>query len=114
MKLYVDGSTTRCAYYFEDGRKGIVPLSKCTNNEGEYYALIRGLHQALVWGIEDLEIYSDSQLMVLQLVGHYKIKKPELRELADTARRWMTKFNKITLCHVLRENNPAGKMLEVK
>lgn len=114
MKLYVDGSTTRCAYYFEGGQKGIVHMRflKCTSNEGEYHALITGMRAAQRAGVTTLDIYSDSQLIVRQISGQYKTRKPELRVLRDRAVKLLKSFSKYTLSYVPREENPAGKMLE--
>jgi len=57
------------------------PLGIMTNNQAEYEALIRGVALALKLGLKELEIRSDSQLLVRQLQGSYRVKDPKLKLL---------------------------------
>ena len=61
-----------------------------TNNEAEYEALILGLELAIQMGIEDLHILGDSQLIINQVEGEYKVHKPELARYCMKAQRLLT------------------------
>jgi ribonuclease HI len=82
-------------------------LGRITNNQAEYTALLRALEHALRLGPEHkLLIHSDSELMVKQMRGEYKVKNEELRDLYDQARRLVRQFNgTVTFKHVRREQN---------
>ena len=58
-------------------------IGTATNNVAEYRALLAGLESALERGVTELEVVSDSELLVKQMRGEYKIKNEALRELAD-------------------------------
>ncbi len=60
-------------------------VGRCTNNEAEYRALIMGLTWARSRGIDDVHLHSDSQLMVRQLQGAYKVKAPTIQPLYKKA-----------------------------
>lgn len=87
------------------------PLGVCTNNEAEYQALIAGLELALEAGVTDLEIFMDSQLVVSQVKGEWKIRKEHLRALAVRARALLGRFPKATLAHVERGGNEDADKL---
>ncbi|MCL5436258.1 MAG: ribonuclease HI family protein [Candidatus Dependentiae bacterium] len=81
-------------------------LGVCTNNEAEYQAMVLGLllaRQHVAAG-ERLAISSDSELLVRQLTGRYRVKKPELRIWYARAQK-LLKFFTYTISHVRRENN---------
>jgi ribonuclease HI len=82
-------------------------LGRVTNNQAEYTALVRALEHALRMGPEHrLLIHSDSELMVKQMRGEYKVKNEDLRELYDQARQLVRKFSgTATFKHVRREFN---------
>ncbi len=82
-------------------------LGRVTNNQAEYTALVRALEHALRMGPEHrLLIHSDSELMVKQMRGEYKVKNEDLRELYDQARQLVQKFaGTVTFKHVRREFN---------
>jgi probable phosphoglycerate mutase len=82
-----------------------------TNNVAEYKALIAGLQLALDKGVTELEIFLDSQLVVSQLRGEWKIKKADLRPLALRANSLMNRFEKVTIEHVPRELNADADKL---
>ena len=65
-------------------------IGTATNNVAEYSGLIAGLESALERGVEEVEVVSDSELLVKQMRGEYKVKNETLRELVDDARRWPT------------------------
>jgi ribonuclease HI len=82
-------------------------LGRVTNNQAEYAALVRALEHALRMGPEHrLLIHSDSELMVKQMRGEYKVKNEDLRDLYDQARQLVRKFDgTVTFTHVRREFN---------
>lgn len=76
-----------------------------TNNYAEYSALIAALRWALDNGVEDLEVRSDSQLMVRQMLGQYKVKSTSLRPLWQEARRLAMRLHSFHIEHLRREHN---------
>lgn len=87
-------------------------LGKATNNEAEYQALVLGLLLArrhLADG-ERLEICSDSELLVKQILGEYRVKKPELRMWYDRAVGLLRHFS-YSITHVLRAHNMRADQL---
>jgi ribonuclease HI len=87
------------------------PLGQTTNNVAEYEALIAGLKLALNHGVTELEIYVDSELVVSQLEGKWKIKNERLRGLAVTARALLGRFEVATIGHVRRSQNTHADRL---
>lgn len=86
-------------------------LGVTTNNEAEYRALIEGLKAVEEWKPDRLEVYLDSKLVVEQVTGHYKIKKPELQTLARDAIELMKRFPDVSVKHVEREKNKGADAL---
>ena len=82
-------------------------LGKQTNNQAEYGALVRALEHALRLGAEHrLIVHSDSELMVKQMRGEYKVKNEDLRGLYERARGLVGRFTgPVTFKHVRREHN---------
>lgn len=76
-----------------------------TNNEAEYRALIAGLTLAIQKKCQVLEVRADSQLMVRQISGQYKVKHPNLIPLWKEAKALTVKFEKFSMHHVPREEN---------
>jgi ribonuclease HI len=89
-------------------------IGTATNNTAEYLALIEGLKKVADWSPERLEIYLDSQLVVEQMMGRYKIKKPELQALAQTARSLLNQFPNHSISYVPREKNKGADALANK
>jgi len=82
-----------------------------TNNYAEYSGLIAALEYALGQGHKALKVFSDSELMVRQMTGIYKVKSPELRTLYDKARALVRKLESFRIEHVRREfNHEADKL----
>lgn len=101
----------------EAGRRlwgGCRYIGTATNNTAEYLALIDGLKKAGEWAPDRLEIYLDSQLVVEQLSGRYRIKKPELQALAQSARALLDRFPDHALSYVPREKNKGADALANK
>ena len=86
-------------------------LGKATNNVAEFNALILGLKLALKLRIPVVKILSDSQLLVRQMTGEYKIKSPNLRGLAVQAHELIREIGKVSFEHVPREENREADKL---
>lgn len=79
-------------------------IGNTTNNVAEYTALIRGLAVCLENGGTNITVFSDSQLLVKQLNGEYKVRAPHLQPLYEAVKKAATEFVTIKYTHVRREN----------
>ena len=86
-------------------------IGTTTNNVAEYTALIEGLRMALDQGVTDIEVFMDSELVVSQLSGRWKIKNERLRHLAVEARAVLSRFRSVRLEHVRRAHNARADEL---
>lgn len=86
-------------------------IGKATNNVAEYLAFIRGLEEALVLGASKAECFSDSELLVKQIKGEYKVKNEGLIPLHYHAKSLMRKFKTFSIEHTLREENKHADKL---
>jgi ribonuclease HI len=86
-------------------------LGIATNNVAEYTALLEALALLSDYQADEIRIYLDSQLVVRQVLGEYKIKRPHLVPLAQEARKRMARFPKISLSHIPREENSEADAL---
>jgi ribonuclease HI len=86
-------------------------IGVATNNVAEYSALIAGLESALERGVTDLEVISDSELLVNQMRGDYKVKNEKLRELVDEADALARRLSKVSYTAVRREHNELADTL---
>ncbi|HPL63924.1 MAG: ribonuclease HI family protein [Syntrophales bacterium] len=86
-------------------------LGVCTNNEAEYKALILGLEEALRMKNRRLRIFLDSELIVRQLQGVYRIKNSRLSGLAAEARNLLSFLDGYTIEHIPRERNAMADRL---
>jgi ribonuclease HI len=82
-----------------------------TNNFAEYSALIGALRYALVNGYDGVRAYADSELMVRQINGVYKVKSPDLQTLFREAKALISKLKSFSLHHVPREQNREADRL---
>ena len=82
-----------------------------TNNVAEYRALIAGLELALAKGVTELEVLMDSELVVSQMQGQWKIKNKGLQPLALEANSLLNRFETTKLMHVPREANADADKL---
>ena len=80
-------------------------IGEATNNIAEYRALIEGLRRAREFGATELECFLDSELVVRQLQGVYKIKNFNLQKLYDEAQKNSRHFKKVTYTHLRREED---------
>lgn len=86
-------------------------LGRATNNVAEYTALIRALASARDLGVTDLTVYTDSELMVRQLQGSYKVKSDLIRPLFEQAGALRRSFEHCAIRHVTRDKNPEADRL---
>lgn len=86
-------------------------LGTCTNNVAEYTALVRGLHAAVALGAKKLLIRADSELVVRQLNGQYKVKSPDLKPLYREAIGLIVRVGQVKVAHVYREANSRADAL---
>jgi ribonuclease HI len=86
-------------------------IGVATNNVAEYSALIAGLQAALERGVGEVEVVSDSELLVKQMRGEYKVKNEALRELVDEAEALARRVGKVRYTAVRREHNELADRL---
>ena len=86
-------------------------IGVATNNVAEYRALIAGLEKAVELALEEVEIVSDSELLVKQMRGEYRVKNEALRELSIEAARLARRIGKVSYTAVRREHNELADRL---
>ena len=86
-------------------------IGKTTNNIAEYMALIRGLEEALLLGIKEIDCFADSELLVKQIQGEYKVKNEGLVPLHHHLKELIKKFKAFNLSHTGREENKQADKL---
>jgi ribonuclease HI len=86
-------------------------LGETTNNVAEYTAVIRGLERARDLGADRVLLRSDSQLLINQLTGRYRVKTPHLQPLHRRVRELAQAFDSIEFEHVRRERNTEADRL---
>ena len=86
-------------------------IGVATNNVAEYSALVAGLARAVEAGIRELEVRSDSELMVKQMRGEYRVKNRDLQSLFLDASRAAREIGQVTYVHVRREHNELADRL---
>jgi ribonuclease HI len=86
-------------------------IGVATNNVAEYRALLAGLEKAAELGVDELEVVSDSELLVKQMRGEYRVKNEVLRDLWQEANRLARPFRKVRYTAVRREHNELADRL---
>jgi len=86
-------------------------IGVATNNVAEYRALLAGLGSAVERGVDELEVVSDSELLVKQMRGEYKVKSGTLRELVDEAQALAGRLGSVRFTAVRREHNELADRL---
>jgi ribonuclease HI len=86
-------------------------IGVATNNVAEYRALVAGLDAALSHGVTELEVVSDSELLVKQMRGEYKVKNAALRTLSSQAARLGRELGSVSYTAVRRELNELADRL---
>jgi ribonuclease HI len=119
--IHIDGGSrgnpgpASYAVYLE--RPGLPVVEECdkigiaTNNVAEYTALIKALELAEELGLKSLRIYADSELMVKQIKGIYRVKNADLQPLYTQAKERQKRFDSFSLLHVPREANREADRL---
>lgn len=115
-RLYADGAArgnpgpAAAGYVLDDpdGRPAAAggrALGRATNNVAEYRALVEGLARALELGVESIEVRMDSELVVRQMTGIYRVKNEGLKPLFAEAQALSRRFARFAIRHVPREQN---------
>jgi ribonuclease HI len=86
-------------------------IGKATNNVAEYEALLFGLRKARELGYTAVKVFSDSELLVRQIRGEYRVKNPRLREFYDQVRHLVRSFDAFEIAHVRRGMNTRADIL---
>jgi ribonuclease HI len=86
-------------------------IGTATNNVAEYRGLVAGLERAVEAGVDELEVVSDSELMVKQMRGEYRVKNAALRELSVEAARLARRLGTVSYRAVRREHNELADRL---
>lgn len=86
-------------------------IGVATNNVAEYRALVAGLERAAELGIDELEVVSDSELLVKQMRGEYRVKNEALRALNRQAAELAARFRRVVYTAVRREHNELADRL---
>ena len=87
-------------------------IGRATNNEAEYRAVVAALSSALELGARRAEVRSDSELLVRQVNGQYKVKAPGIRPLYAAVKQLQTRFDGCVFKHIPRELNEAHQFAE--
>jgi len=100
----------------EDGAAAVVAelrgaLGVATNNVAEYHGLLAALEWAAGRGVDALEVRSDSELLVKQMLGVYRVKNPGLQPLHQKARLLAARVGRVRFQHVRRELNKDADRL---
>jgi ribonuclease HI len=121
MKLFTDGGSrgnpgnAACAYFLFDGESlydfGGKYLGVVSNNVAEYRGLTQGLKAAEKLGIDTLEVFMDSELIVKQVNGIYQVKNDDMKVEISKVMAVIKSFKMISFTHVLREKNKFADRL---
>jgi len=122
VRLFTDGGArgnpgpAAFAYVIEDEGGDVLAqhgerIGIATNNVAEYRGLIAGLARAAELGVGVLEVISDSELMVKQMRGEYRVKNEALRELQQAAQRNARGVGAVSYTHVRRAHNELADRL---
>ncbi|MBI4801827.1 MAG: ribonuclease HI family protein [Elusimicrobia bacterium] len=122
LKIFIDGGSRgnpgrgACAATFFDEKGSLIEeesgyLGHCTNNFAEYNGLVLALSAAERLGAAELKIFSDSELLVKQFNGKYKIKDAALKTLMVEIKELAAGFKSVTLSHVPRSRNAHADKL---
>ncbi|KAG9453148.1 hypothetical protein H6P81_006052 [Aristolochia fimbriata] len=119
-RMYFDGAARKngagAGVLFMSPNDDLMPYSFilshcCTNNEDKYHAVILGLGMTIEMGLNRLEIFGDSALVIKQLIGDFEVRKEELVPYHKEAQRLLEKISDVTLGHVPRANNSQAEAL---
>jgi len=122
FRLFTDGAArgnpgpAGVAFFIEDRAGQALAairdyIGKATNNVAEYTALVRGLRRARELGIDRLDVYMDSELVVKQMAGQYRVRDAKLRVLHKEASELMKTFTRCDIWHIDRSQNARADAL---
>jgi ribonuclease HI len=122
VRVNVDGGArgnpgpAAIAAVVQDGNGEVVEerseaIGTATNNVAEYRALLLGIERAAALGARRLELIGDSELIVRQVTGEYKVKDEALRELHRQVREALDEFERWSIRHVRRDENAEADRL---
>ncbi|MCZ4496866.1 MAG: bifunctional RNase H/acid phosphatase, partial [Thermoleophilia bacterium] len=100
--------------YDPDGNEAVVSgvrVGKATNNVAEWTGLLRGLERAAELGVRDLDVRGDSELIIKQFNGVYKVKNADLKPIAEAAKALARRFDRLRVSHVYRADNSRADEL---
>ena len=103
--VYVEAERDRPVLEFYE------PLGRTTNNVAEYRALLLALERAEEAGADEVEIRSDSRLLVEQMRGNFKIRAEHLKPLLSESVLRAKRFRSFSITHIARENNTRADRL---
>ena len=86
-------------------------IGRATNNVAEYSGLVAGMEKAAEVGVDELEVVSDSELLVKQMQGEYRVKNEALQDLFLQASRLARKLDDVEYRHVKRAHNELADRL---
>ena len=120
--LYVDGAAdlhTKTAgiggVFFNNKNEEVCSFSQylddATNNEAEYSALIKGLQQGIELKLININIFSDSELIVKQVNGDYKVKNDRMKKLHQKVLYLLEQYDNWVINHVMRDENTIADRL---
>ena len=119
--VHIDGGSRGnpgpAAWAFVIARLGLPPVEEAetigtaTNNVAEYTALVRALEAATDLGLKRIAVLSDSELLVKQMNGEYRVKHPDLIPLYEDARELVKEFDSVAISHIRREFNKRADAL---
>jgi len=122
LHIHIDGGSrgnpgdAGFGVYVEDGRGTVLAelygyLGRATNNVAEYQALLHALRYALERRATAVRVFSDSELVVKQMNGQYKVKHPDMQTLHREARALLARIPDARIAHVRREQNREADRL---
>ncbi len=122
VKIFTDGASrgnpgpaALGVVFYDENNTLLAEFKQClgnqTNNYAEYMAVIKALEISLDRGARSLDVYCDSQLLVRQMSGEYKVKSPQIKELFIQTRQLTRQFLRVSFHHVKREFNKEADAL---
>jgi len=86
-------------------------IGRATNNQAEYRAVIAALEEAIKLGATEADIYLDSELIVKQINGKYRVKRPTLKPLYQQVKELQSRFESFTIADIPRQQNKEADKL---
>jgi ribonuclease HI len=87
------------------------PIGQATNNQAEYRAIIAALEKAISLGASEVDLNSDSELVVKQINGGYRVKKPSLKPLYQKVKQLQSQLQGFSIAHIPRQRNTEAHKL---